>query len=337
MEQQQQQQDQQSSFYYYPAAAASDDMTASTEDESSSSSIASSSQQYTMMLEQRYQRPKKPSCTLSSAYVVSYKQYQQLQQQQTNSRIPPTPSWHAMYQRLVHYRHHYGDCLVTRGYKHDPQLGKWVSQQRLQYSSMLDEKRQLLNEIGFCWKVREARVGPPWEEMFVQLQAYKQRHGHLRFSRTSCQTTQDKKLLFWVENQRRRLAKADADCERRRLFLEIGALTDRNAASSVLMPSSHYPYHNKTMMTTTNYPQVSPELSSSSSLHSDPLVLPPLYVPSKPPAPIPDLDLWRLQHGIPKPPQDHLYVPTLFVNMYAGAESIHKHLWRMHTEHERDE
>ena len=302
-------------YYYFPhfyPAPVDDSMTASTADESLSQSSSSQDDALEAGSSNNDEAIADKSNTKKVASV-------------TSSSSSNSVSWDDMYLRLVAYKEEHGDCLVTRSYKADPALGKWVGSLRMQQHSMAADKRELLHDIGFCWKVREARTGPPWQEMYEQLKQYKRKHGHLKFSRTNCRP-QDKQLLFWVENQRRRLAKADPSCPRRRKFEEIGALKTSTTMSSKSSATSQH--------------QISPEstvVPEPPSAH-----LPPLQLSSKQPnvakqpkerlpaTSVPDMDLWRLQYGIPKPRPDHLYVPTLFVNMYAGANVIHKHLRRVH-------
>jgi len=38
-------------------------------------------------------------------------------------------SWSLMYSKLKAYKQKYGDCLVTRNFKDDMKLGRWVSRQ----------------------------------------------------------------------------------------------------------------------------------------------------------------------------------------------------------------
>ena len=64
---------------------------------------------------------------------------------------------------------------------------------------MSEERRNMLDSIGFTWKFREARVSVPWEVRFQELVDYKQVHG-------DCNIPYDyntnKQIGYWVSRQR---------------------------------------------------------------------------------------------------------------------------------------
>ena len=64
-----------------------------------------------------------------------------------------------MYQRLGVYNKEHKHTLVSTKYKEDPQLGYCVNTQRVVYrdKKMTEERKHLLNSIGFAWKIR-----PSW-------------------------------------------------------------------------------------------------------------------------------------------------------------------------------
>ncbi|KAL7536137.1 hypothetical protein ACHAXR_009422 [Thalassiosira sp. AJA248-18] len=79
-------------------------------------------------------------------------------------------TWQARYNELVAYKEQHGNLLVPQNYSPNPKFGLWVMQQRRQYSLQQNGKNssfnsangkkrvQLLNEIGFVWRVE--RRGP---------------------------------------------------------------------------------------------------------------------------------------------------------------------------------
>jgi len=81
-------------------------------------------------------------------------------------------TWENMCQRLVAYKREHNDTSVPFIYKEDPQLGTWVSNQRIAYraKSITKEHKQVLNSIGFLWnrKVLEASTAT-WEQMYQRL------------------------------------------------------------------------------------------------------------------------------------------------------------------------
>ena len=65
--------------------------------------------------------------------------------------------WEEGFDHLARYRKHNGQCLVPVGYR-DPithyRLGAWVNRQRTNQKTLLPERRQRLDTLGFVWKVR---------------------------------------------------------------------------------------------------------------------------------------------------------------------------------------
>ena len=98
------------------------------------------------------------------------------------------------YGRLVAYKDIHSDCNVPSTYEPDPQLGRWVNQQRSRKATLSDERIARLDELDFIWNTRAAR----WEEMFARLVAYNDVHG-------DCNVPQsyepDPLFGFWVSLQ----------------------------------------------------------------------------------------------------------------------------------------
>jgi hypothetical protein len=69
---------------------------------------------------------------------------------------PLDARWNEMFERLIEYKGTYGSTMVpTKGYKKDPELGEWVSKQRLYRKEMGLSQQRLdkLDSIGFVWVV----------------------------------------------------------------------------------------------------------------------------------------------------------------------------------------
>ena len=89
--------------------------------------------------------------------------------------------WEDRFKQLVAYKKEHGDCKVRQL---SGPLGTWVKHQRNEYrnkclsqkSSLTDEKEKKLEQLGFEWKIRDARRS--WEEVFEDLRSYKERFGH---------------------------------------------------------------------------------------------------------------------------------------------------------------
>lgn len=70
-------------------------------------------------------------------------------------------SWENMYEKLVAFKENHGHANVPQSYKNDPQLGKWVNNQRnrlgpkakpkMKKKEEQQKQRELLNKLGFVW------------------------------------------------------------------------------------------------------------------------------------------------------------------------------------------
>ena len=103
------------------------------------------------------------------------------------------------YRQLLAYKYEHGSTLVPYKFKQDPQLGRWVSNQRSHYRSkeLSKERIDLLESIGFVWDVPEMQ----WKANFTQLLAFKEEHGH---TQVPWKYKANTKLAYWVDNQRSR-------------------------------------------------------------------------------------------------------------------------------------
>eukprot|EP00550_Attheya_septentrionalis_P004429 CAMPEP_0198283158 /NCGR_PEP_ID=MMETSP1449-20131203/2828_1 /TAXON_ID=420275 /ORGANISM="Attheya septentrionalis, Strain CCMP2084" /LENGTH=1129 /DNA_ID=CAMNT_0043979683 /DNA_START=92 /DNA_END=3481 /DNA_ORIENTATION=+ len=68
-----------------------------------------------------------------------------------NPSFPPPKKlnqeqWDQMFDRLLEYKDHHGDCLVPKRYAADPKLGTWVETQRVQYKRLLRNASDLKPE-----------------------------------------------------------------------------------------------------------------------------------------------------------------------------------------------
>src|SRR5436309_3066359 len=63
-----------------------------------------------------------------------------------------------MLERLLAFRLRHGHCRVARRWPEDPELGKWVAQQRSQEAlgELSEARRERLDAAGFSWH--------PWDE-----------------------------------------------------------------------------------------------------------------------------------------------------------------------------
>jgi len=107
-------------------------------------------------------------------------------------------SWDDVFDRLVKYKRHHGNCKVPQRYKEDPKLGSWVDWQRRLHErhKLSNDKKQRLEEIGFTWTRRKRQS---WDTMFERLVEYKKCHGHASVEQKE---KEDPQLGVWVKTQR---------------------------------------------------------------------------------------------------------------------------------------
>ncbi|WP_080121412.1 DEAD/DEAH box helicase [Chlamydia suis] len=107
-------------------------------------------------------------------------------------------SWEKNFLELQRFREEHGHCKVPYKYPKSPQLSVWVSTQRKDFKKgkLSEDKIARLEELGFVWDVFEES----WEENFLELQRFREEHGHCK---VSTRYPQNPFLGIWVSNQRR--------------------------------------------------------------------------------------------------------------------------------------
>jgi len=108
-----------------------------------------------------------------------------------------------MLEEIKNYKEIHGHCVVSGKSKTSKCLALWASTQRQQLremkegrpSTILQERLDMLNSLGFAWKRREGN----WQEMFDELNVYKEKHGDCLIPQTYAPN-----LCFerWVNTQR---------------------------------------------------------------------------------------------------------------------------------------
>eukprot|EP00978_Attheya_sp_CCMP212_P048474 scaffold526698_cov98-Attheya_sp.AAC.1 len=85
-------------------------------------------------------------------------------------------------------------------------LGTWVIRQRTALTDgiLKDDRKQLLDDLGFVWKIDHYDVDTSlrarqWEEMYNKMQAFKETHGHCQIP---VNYKDDPTLGKWARNQR---------------------------------------------------------------------------------------------------------------------------------------
>ncbi|SMQ86975.1 Superfamily II DNA or RNA helicase [Bacillus sp. OV166] len=112
--------------------------------------------------------------------------------------------WEEKYQELLAFKEKHGHCSVPQGFKENPSLASWISNQRTYYKTgtLSQERVERLNELGFVWgrgDLKKINLEEQWEEKYQELLAFKEKHGH-------CSVPQGFKenpsLASWISNQR---------------------------------------------------------------------------------------------------------------------------------------
>jgi hypothetical protein len=106
-------------------------------------------------------------------------------------------AWEKRFAELRLFNSRFGHCKVSRGWKENPRLHGWVTEQRaLQNQGELSEDRRTrLDELGFIWRAREST----WEGTFAELEHYRDKHGHCNVPAVWAENRQ---LGRWVTVQR---------------------------------------------------------------------------------------------------------------------------------------
>jgi superfamily II DNA or RNA helicase len=107
--------------------------------------------------------------------------------------------WEAGFKSLKAYQAEHGNYLVPKKFKiNGIRLGSWVSTQRQNKETLIKEKLDRLNDLGFVWDTKEAA----WDAKFQCLEGYQAEHGHCLIAAKG--KYQGEPLGRWVDKQRQR-------------------------------------------------------------------------------------------------------------------------------------
>jgi len=106
-------------------------------------------------------------------------------------------NWDYMLDKLREFIKTHGHTFVSYQYPDAHQLANWVHRQRtyMRKRSLLEERKQKLNTIGFSWDPTEAK----WMFMFEKLTEYYKAQGHCRVPR---KYPPDQPFARWADYQR---------------------------------------------------------------------------------------------------------------------------------------
>jgi hypothetical protein len=139
--------------------------------------------------------------------------------------------WHQQYLRLLDFHEGHGHCIVKGFYDKDKSLGKWVGNQRQYYAenTMPEDRKQLLDELGFVWKIDKADADASlsqreWDEQLARIIQFKEHYGHCDVPRSFTKW----RLGSWLCVQRAEARKGQLDTRRVHKLLSVGVTWGKN-------------------------------------------------------------------------------------------------------------
>ena len=131
--------------------------------------------------------------------------------------------WNLQYEKLVEFKRKNGHCAVTSRYEQDKSLRMWVKNQR-QYlinKRLRSDRKAILDEIGFIWRVDDGDDDNHWVQQYQKLVEMKGKHGN---DTTPFNYRTDTYLLQWVAKQRHFHNNNKLQHYRKELLDEIGLI-----------------------------------------------------------------------------------------------------------------
>ena len=139
--------------------------------------------------------------------------------------------WHQQYLKLMGFYEEHGHCIVPSFYDRDKSLGMWVGKQRQYYAGnrLPEDRKQLLDELGFVWKVDKADADASlnqreWDEQLDRIIQFKEQYGHCDVPRSFTKWG----LGGWLCGQRAAARKGQLDTRRVHKLLSIGVTWGNN-------------------------------------------------------------------------------------------------------------
>jgi hypothetical protein len=133
------------------------------------------------------------------------------------ARKPHSRRWQDHLKKLSEFKSDNGHCNVAASCSRDPELGKWVCNQRERHrKGLLSKKRvQSLKELGFQFDRHNAR----WESRYCELFEFKENHGHCNVPDS---WPENLRLARWVMTQRQMYRKGQLTQNRIQRLETIG-------------------------------------------------------------------------------------------------------------------
>jgi hypothetical protein len=113
---------------------------------------------------------------------------------------PYETQWQTQFENFLAFKRRFGHARVPARWAENPELGGWVSTQRLTKAQLSKERIRLLEEAGFDWDPIESL----WRERYEQLKEHLRRHGPENPPKAQSA------LGHWMDHQRDRAEKLPA-------------------------------------------------------------------------------------------------------------------------------
>ena len=132
-------------------------------------------------------------------------------------RKPHSKRWADQFKKLAEFKVDNGHCNVASSCSWDPELGKWICNQRERHRKGLLSKRrvQRLKELGFQFDRHNDR----WESRYCELLEFKEEHGHCNVPDS---WSENLRLARWVMTQRQMYRKGKLSHDRVQRLEAIG-------------------------------------------------------------------------------------------------------------------
>ena len=117
----------------------------------------------------------------------------------------PSDKWAAYFKQFEDYKNKFGHCLVPENYPPNQSLGSWVAVQKQFFKNFSNSNNPVikyrikcLKNLGVSW-LKNNKNNNDWEEMFLDLKAFKRLFGHCNVPENWAVKP---KLAKWVAQQR---------------------------------------------------------------------------------------------------------------------------------------
>lgn len=132
---------------------------------------------------------------------------------ETKGGLPDDEQWFSNFQQLEQYKAKFGHCNVSQVDKVYKKLGRWLNDQRVNYSrgKILEHRKDLLEELGVIWNVKEHE----WNSKLQMLKDFYQKYGHF-------DVKQSDKEFGGLYNWLFKIKKNGTSTERKKKLEEIG-------------------------------------------------------------------------------------------------------------------